>query len=294
VALVDRSDCDCYVVDIFRVVGGTDHAKFVHSHFGTVKTAGLTLVPAPDYGHGALMRNFTVDAAPAPGWSLDWTVEDRYGYVPDRPGIHVRYTDLTEGVAAYLAEGWIIAGIFNSTAEAWIPRAIVRRKSTEDPLASTFVSVIEPYEGTPAIARIERLRLENEAGERYADPHVALEVRGTDGRSDVIVAVDRDDPLGRRPAWNAETAVLQKRWNLSLRGELCMVRYGASGAVDYLALCRGRELRAGDVQVRLTRTCDFVELRLLAEEAVLLGGGPACVEAVERKGSPLKLRADRP
>ena len=45
VALVDVSELESYVLDVFRVVGGTDHAKFQHSHFGTIETTGLTLKP---------------------------------------------------------------------------------------------------------------------------------------------------------------------------------------------------------------------------------------------------------
>ncbi|HET6454870.1 MAG TPA: heparinase II/III family protein, partial [Armatimonadota bacterium] len=64
VAMVDTSEKDSYILDVFRVVGGKDHAKFTGSHFGTITTQGLTLKPAPDYGYGTQMRNFQVDAKP--------------------------------------------------------------------------------------------------------------------------------------------------------------------------------------------------------------------------------------
>ena len=45
--------------------------------------------------------------------------------------------------------------------EVWIPRVMVRRHNAENaeiaPLASTFVSVIEPYEKTSKIAAIRRM-----------------------------------------------------------------------------------------------------------------------------------------
>ena len=40
-ALIDVSERDSYLLDVFRVVGGKDHAKFFHSHFGVTKTEGL-------------------------------------------------------------------------------------------------------------------------------------------------------------------------------------------------------------------------------------------------------------
>jgi len=113
--LVDVSPEAFYVVDLFRVAGGADHTKFVHSHFGALTTSGLALEPAPDYGHGAQMRNFRMDPAPAQGWRAEWAVEDRYELVPDRPPVHVRYTDLTNGAQAGTAEAWVVAGIYNSS-----------------------------------------------------------------------------------------------------------------------------------------------------------------------------------
>jgi len=55
VAMIDVSDRDDYLVDIFRVVGGTDHAKFMHSHFGRITTQGLSLTPADAYGYDTQM-----------------------------------------------------------------------------------------------------------------------------------------------------------------------------------------------------------------------------------------------
>ncbi len=53
IALVDISATQSYIIDLFHVMGGTDHAKFMHSHFGQLLTGGLTSRPAEDYGYGA-------------------------------------------------------------------------------------------------------------------------------------------------------------------------------------------------------------------------------------------------
>ena len=172
--LVDISEHDFYLVDVFEVGGGQEHAKFFHSDYGEVTTAGLALQPAADFGHGTLMRNFRTDAAPRAGWSADWKVNDRHSDLPAPRDIHVRYTDLTEGAEASLCEGWVAVRGYESAEEAWIPRIMVRRQSPTAPLSSTFVAVIEPYEGQSNIMSIRRV-----------GPAI-LEILLRDGRRDVV------------------------------------------------------------------------------------------------------------
>jgi hypothetical protein len=156
VALVDVSDSDSYIFDLFRVAGGSDHAKFLRSHFGTITTTSLTLKPAPDYGHNTQMRNFQEDAAPQPGWSVDWKIADRYHYLPDGTDVHLRYTDLTTGAQAYTAESWIDTSGIGDVDGSWIPTVLTRRQAQNGPLASTFVGIVEPYERTYAACRWRR------------------------------------------------------------------------------------------------------------------------------------------
>ena len=185
VAMIDTGASDFYVVDVFRVNGGTDHAKFTHSSFGSISTAGLSLQPGPDYGNGALLRNFRGDPNPAPGWSVDWKIEDRYGYLAPGANVHLRYTDLTAGAQAYTCESWTVKNA-TSTEEFWIPTVMVRRQSKQGPLESTFVSVLEPYQNKPLIQSIQRLPLEGPAG----DLLVAIQVQLADGRRDLITLTD--------------------------------------------------------------------------------------------------------
>lgn len=211
VALVDLSPRDFYVLDIFRVVGGMDHAKFLHSHFGRIRTQGLTLRPAEDYGYGTQMRAFAVDPDPPIGWGVEWEIEDRHGYLPPGAPVHLRYIDLTYGAQAYTCEGWVSVGGFTGNREAWIPRIMVRRRG-EAPLATTFVGIIEPYEHSSRIAAVRRLPLEAPSGEAYPDSYVALEVRLVDGRRDLIVCADVENPLGLRPSFAESGVMVQQEW----------------------------------------------------------------------------------
>ena len=271
-ALIDVSHRDFYILDVFRVGGGTDHAKFMHSHFGTIATQGLTLTPGEDYGHGTQMRNFLCDASPQPGWSVDWQIEDRYKYLPPGSEVHLRYTDLTAGAQASTAETWVSVGSLNATGEAWIPTVMVRRQSENAPLASTFVAVIEPYEKQSGIRRIRRLPLETRDGTPYPDPNVAIEVQLTDGRCDLLIAPDVENPLGLTPSKAGRGILAQKDWNLRTDAELCLVRRSSSGEIERIAVCRGSFARVGDVMLRLKKPTDFVEVQLAGGQASIVAG----------------------
>jgi hypothetical protein len=246
VASVDVGPDRFYVLDVFRVVGGRDHAKFMHSHFATMRTEGLTLEPGPDYGHATQMRDFRHDAAATPGWNATWDVEDRYGYLPDGAKVHLRYTDLTAGAAVATAQAWVIQGGYGSSQETWLPRIMVRRTGDQEPLASCFVGVIEPYSKLSAIKTVARL-VPTVDGQAMPDGNVALRVDLADGRADLLVALDVENPLNLRPRLT-DGLVHVPAWGLVTDAELCLVRLDAAGQVEHVAQCGGTF-----VEVRGTR-----------------------------------------
>ncbi len=268
-ALIDIPDKDSYVLDVFRVIGGKDHAKFMGSHYGPITTEGLNLEPAPDYGYGTLMRNFRVDHSPAPGWSVDWDVEDRYKYLPEGSDVHLRYTDLTVGAQAYTSETWIQAGNFNTNNEEWIPRIVTRRQSSDAPLASTFVAIIEPYEVKSSIKGIRRLALQTADGEAYLDNNAAIEVRLAGNQRDLLVLMDAENPLGRKPA--AGIAV-QKDWKLRTDAELCLVRRNAYGKISRIVICKGSFLEIGETSIKLKGKTDFIEITIENGKPIAVSG----------------------
>jgi hypothetical protein len=251
---------DFYLIDIFRVVGGVDHAKFVHSHFGTIRTDGLELRDAEPYGHGTEMRNFRTDPNPRPGWHVDWEIEDRYEILAQDARVRLRYTDLTTGAQVSAAEGWITAGQYSTSVETWIPRILVRRRSETALLASTFVSVIEPYEGESNIASIRRLPLQDADGAQYADPNVAVEIVFRDGTRDLLIAADVENPLELEPsAAKQGTWLVQPEWKLQLAGELCLVRKDKAGKLERIILCKASSVMIDDIRVELESTQDYFE-----------------------------------
>ena len=265
VTLVDVSERDSYVLDVFRVVGGTDHTKFQHSHFGTIETKGLALKPTDAYIRGTQMRDFRYDPEPAKAWQVDWKVDDRYRLLPSGSEVHLRYTDLTQDAEAAVAEGWIVAGGYSSGAETWIPRVMVRRRSETAPLASTFVAVIEPYETSSNIAGIRRLPLVAPNGLQFGDNHVAIEIAFVDGRRDVLVAVDVEDSLGQQPSFIEVRAAVQPDCCLETDAKLCLVRLDRNQQPQRIAMCQGRYVQVGKSRLQLKERAAFLEIERIQD-----------------------------
>jgi len=180
VAMVETGPADFYVFDVFRVTGGTDHAKMTHTTFASAQPTGLRLAKSPDFGNNTLMRGFQTDADPVMGWNVDWKIEDKYNYNPKGRDVHLRYFDLTRGVEASLAESWTVASA-TSTTEYWIPTVMARRRSKTGELSSTFVSLLDPYESKQQIKRVTRL-------DQEGDATVRVEVELNDGRRDTLTS----------------------------------------------------------------------------------------------------------
>jgi hypothetical protein len=179
VVMVETGPADFYVADVFRVAGGKEHAKHTHTAFAAAALFGVRGAPvASPYDSGTLMRAFQLDRSPAPVWGVDWKIEDRNGYLKPGREIHLRYTDLTRDAEALTAESWTVESM-TSTIEHWIPTVISRRRAEEGELSTTFVGVLEPYEGQPRIQSAMRQ-------DREGDAEVRLEIRMADGRNDRI------------------------------------------------------------------------------------------------------------
>ena len=271
-ALVNVSDSECYVVDVFRAEGGTSHTKFMQSHFGSVTPHGLDLKPASDYGHGSFMRNMQADRSPQPGWQVDWKVEDKNRYLSPGKEVRVRYTDFTSGAEAMLAEGWVSVGGYNGRDEAWIPRVMTCRNiAGPGPLSSTFVSVIEPYETSAPIKAMNRLDLTTDDGTKFPDQNVALEFTMPDGKTGLFIAMDAENPLKTNPSLKTSTAHLTK-FGLVTDAELCHVLLDTQGKPDHIALCHATQLKVGPLTLKLRQPEEITEIELHDGEATVTSG----------------------
>jgi hypothetical protein len=260
------------VVDIFRVVGGREHIKFMHSHFGQLTTRDLSLEAVHESIGGAQMRGFRLDGQPPSVWSVDWEIEDHLKYLPPGKQVRLRYTDLTPGAEVLTAEGWVAVGLYGGTAEAWIPRLLIRRRSDTTPLASTFVGVIEPYEQDPVVTGVGRLDLQTPQGMPASPSAVAVELHLADGRRDVLIAVDAEDPLGG--GVDGGDCVVQVDSGIRLHGQLGFIRFDASGQPERVMMCLGKSLAVGELQISRTDAAGWIELDVREAKSVIESGAP--------------------
>jgi len=279
VALVDLDDSDSYVIDSFIVSGGKDHAKFFHSFFGSTEAQGLKLENTGDYGHETEMRNFRCDPKPAPGWSVDWKIEDRYKYLAEPKNIHLRYTDLTLGAAAYLAEAWIDVEQFGGSGGTYIPCVMTRRTSPNDaPLTSAFAAVIEPYENESNLIAIRRLALIGPDGEPAPETALGIEVQRRDNRRDLFImpdttiANDAADPKNQ----------------FRITGSLGFATMGSDGP-ERLVLCNGTRISIASLALQTTQTARFIEVVLQGTKARVVSGNADDIESLTRGGEKLQI-----
>ncbi len=136
-----------YIIDIFEVDGGHDHTFFLRGPESALTTHGLTLSEDEPLGHGTQIRNHRVQECVPAGWSVAW----RHTSAP----VSVRYTGLSEGLSVGTAESWVSKGSW-SYEDLWIPTLMVRNRTTEGELSTTFVGVIDVYDDTPAVDSVER------------------------------------------------------------------------------------------------------------------------------------------
>jgi hypothetical protein len=281
IAMADVSDEAFYVFDLFRVRGGTDHARMTYSSFGSLATDGLAPQSASDYGHETQLRHFRTDASPRPGWSVDWKIEDRYHLLPPGEEVHLRLTDLTEAAEASLAEGWICADGFTGAEGEWIPCLMTRRRTDRSSLSSEFVGVLQPYRSRPFLASVQRLP--SPAGS------VVAEIGLADGRRDLWIATDSTKTL-------QPVAV---EGDIRFTGDLAFVRRGTDGSrgtdgmLQELAIYGGQSLTVGGWEFTFGPAAGFIELHLENGDVFLRSGSRDAVSRIQRNGRSIRLRTQR-
>ena len=181
VALVDVSPKDSYLVDIFRVKGGTQHDLSFHGPpFPTFKTVGLKLsepqkrgtLAGEDVAFGQRLNNFsrsgfqylfnTQRAKPQNGWGALWTLpEERLHLKLTMPHAYYDEVILAE------AESELTPGNPNTL------KYIIVRNQGEN-LDSKYVSIIEPYKDKPSIDKVLSIKPQ----QNKWDPVILKIVRG--------------------------------------------------------------------------------------------------------------------
>jgi len=180
---------------------------------------------------------------------------------------------------------------FGGTAEAWIPSVLVCRRAVQPPLVSTFIGVIEPYEGRSNIAAIRRLALEDSEETPCPDGHVGIEIQLADGRRDLYLSRD----IEHRPATPSAstdgarvvgpaTQLVEKESNTRFEGDLCLVRFNAAQHAERALLCRAKSLRVGDLFVRSKNAEASFEICLENIDGPVVAGQADAVALIEIAG----------
>lgn len=203
-ALVRVDSQNSYAVDVFRVAGGSKHHLSFHAAEGTVTTTGLDLVAQPTGTYAGptvpqppdtapartnasgfdWLGNVSRASSPASGFSIDYQVKDTWDVHPTDPDLHLRATFLADFEEVALADG---VPPRNKPGNPKSLRYLIGRRSGTA-LASQFVTVIEPYVGTPLIKSVSPLEVTSDDGEFAPHEVTALRVELHNGRVDYIVS----------------------------------------------------------------------------------------------------------
>lgn len=196
VAMVDVSDTDFYVVDIFRVKGGKEHMYSLHGAEGEVQTEGLNLVDQPKGTlAGESVEPYTDLGFASEGWakstgfqylydvrrnahpsvqpSVTYKVVDTWHLLKEPKDVRLRVNLLSPPGEVILAHG---DPPRNKPGNPKNLRYIILPNKASE---STFVSVLEPYVGARTISKIER----KDDGDT-----VTITVTTASGRVDTIVS----------------------------------------------------------------------------------------------------------
>ncbi|MBI3948472.1 MAG: heparinase II/III family protein [Armatimonadetes bacterium] len=206
VALVDVSDTESYILDVFRARGGRSHRLSYHGPAQSAQVSGLTLVPQPTGtfagpgvafaqlpGEGETIYNtngfsYLYDVARSGGrveqpYTVDWRAEDLRGRIAEGKEPHLRLHALTPCDEVALASG---DPPQNKPGNPRRLRYLLQSRLGED-VASQFVTVLEPYDRTPFIKGVRRLQVEHNA-----DPNsvAAVAVELASGATDILIACE--------------------------------------------------------------------------------------------------------
>lgn len=240
---------DCYALDIFRVAGGRDHLLSLHGPPGAVTAEGLAglekqtsgTYAGADVEFGTIRKGVplgyaflkNVERQTSPGaFILDWKAEAGYrGLSPDAD-IHLRahiFGDALSDVA--LADG--IPPQNKPGNPEKIRYALLHRAAndTTSPLASRFVSVLEPYQGSPFIKRTQQLAVRD--GDSSGAVAVRVDLR--DGTADYIIS-------------NPARAEVRTEGGPATDGAFAWVRV-RDGQVTSASLTRGSRLQFEDFEL---------------------------------------------
>ena len=114
---------------------------------------------------------------------------------------------------------------------------------------------------------MRRLPLKNSAGETLSDANVAVEIQLADGRSDLIVASDVENPMKLASA-GSDGIFIQPDWNIQFTGDLVWLRRDKRGGFERASICRGTSLKMEKSEIALEGKMEFAEFEFKGSRPV--------------------------
>ncbi len=251
VALLDVSDTDSYVFDVFRARGGKNHRLSYHGPAQTATVSGIQLVKqatgtfaSPDvefatldgeladfYKTSGFTYLYDVERTPAPAdnyYTVDWECEDLRGRIKEGKEPHLRLHAMTPCDEVATAAG------DPPQNRSGAPRRLryLLQSRLGDNVESQFVTVLEPYDTTPFIKQVRTLKVEHDA-----DPNsvAAVAVDLTDGTTDILISCE-------------ERAKVKVEGGVEFDGQFGMVRL-INGQVKLMRMSNATLLSFGDTKL---------------------------------------------
>ncbi|MBD3182141.1 hypothetical protein GF312_07610 [Candidatus Poribacteria bacterium] len=245
VALVDISDEDSYVVDIFRARGGKNHRLSYHGPAETNVIDGIQMVKQQvgtfagndvefgAQGHAQSGFSYLYDVERSADsvesyFTVDWKAEDKRGRIEEGKEPHLRIHCLTPCDEVALASG------DPPQNKAGNPRRLryFIQSRLGDEMESQFVSVLEPYDRNPFIKSVRSLSVEHDVD---PDSVIALMVELENGRADYIISCE-------------EPTHVRVENNIEFNGRFLLVRT-INNNPRLMRMVEGKMLRFGRVML---------------------------------------------
>jgi len=269
VVLIDMDEADSYILDVFRVEGGKDHAKFFHGYLGDVTTKNLSLSPEKDYGFDTQMTNFLTDFSPGKNWSADWEIYDYYNYLTPKKDVHLIYRDLTSNISASLADTWIAFGF--DRGDTLIKSLMIRNKN-DSSAATTFVGILEPYENKSKIHSVNRISLKAEEGEIFSDKDVCVGVNFINKENDIIIVRDSENGIKLTSFLITNLSVFPQESSIKTDAELCLIRTGEDKKIKKLVIANGSKLIMAGIELELKSIVPIFEIDVSDDKYSIVSG----------------------
>ena len=251
VALIDISKDDSYVFDVFRARGGRNHRLSYHGPAGVAMVEGIELKRQPKgtfagpevefakldgeksdfYKTSGFTYLYDIERAEHSVdnyFTVDWKAEDKRGRIKESDEPHLRLHALTPCDEVALASG---DPPQNKSGNPRRLRYLIQSRLGEN-MESQFVTLLEPYNKTPFIRQVRRLKVEHEAD---LNSVVAVAVELEDRMTDILISCE-------------EPTQVKVEGGVEFDGQLGMIRL-VGDEVKFMRMSNARLLKIKGIEL---------------------------------------------